>query len=127
MLERVLRIHKETVHVAYGTKFILIALRQQNKKSYRNSFANERWEKGTTASAEFGSQVIKQRSPNPLGQKAASCLLSEQVSLQHIASFEMKGNIKRPWRVVMDKEISSSQVNDNTLLNLPLCLQATLS
>lgn len=126
MLEYVLRIHKESVHVAYGTKFILIALRLQNKKSYRNSFANERIENVRSTSAEFRNS-IKQKIPNPLGQKPHLSFLSEQVSLQHISSFEMKGNIKRPWRVVMDKEISPSPANDNTLLNLPLCLQDTLS
>lgn len=116
MLGYVLRIHKETVRAAYGTSFVVIALLVQNKKKV---FCTLRERKMV--------QLVKKRSPNPLGQELRLSFLSEQVSLQHIAPFEMKGNIKRPWRVVMDKEISPSLVNDNTLLNLPLCSQDTLS
>lgn len=116
MLGYVLRIHKETVRAAYGISFIVIALLVQKKKE--SHLQTERKKNGGTS---------QKRSPNPPGQELHLFFLSEQVSLQHIAPFEMKGNIKRPWRVVMDKEISPSLVNDNTLLNLPLCLQDTLS
>lgn len=84
-------------------------------KQKETHLQTERKENGGTTSA------IKKRSPNPPGQELHLSFLSEQVSLQHIAPFEMKDKIKRPWRVVMDKGISPSLVNDNTLLNLPLC------
>lgn len=114
MLGYVLRIHKETVCAAHGTTFIVIALLVQNKKKVACKLRE--WKTV---------ELVKKRSPYPLGQELHLSFLSEQV--QHISPFEMKGNIKRPWRVVMDKEISPSLVNDNTLLNLPLCLQDTLS
>ena len=44
-----------------------------------------------------------------------------------LVPFPTKGNIKQALALLMDSQISPSPVNDNALLNLPLCSRDTLS